>query len=238
MKQFKKDDKVIVRNNEDEPYKIGTFVEYADLSNCPDDVPMVIFDGDEKPYMCFGITIPYSEDIKCRLDRLTPGQQWTLLTLIRENKDGKQFILMHGLPGSGKSTKAKILAGQQGQVFSTDDYFYLNEEQEYRFNASLLGRAHSWNQGRSLDAMNAGIPIVVIDNTNTTVREMRSYLDHIHFAKRLGYQVLIEEPDTEWQFDVDELFARGSHNVPQKHIQKMLDRYVKDVQVEDIMFEK
>jgi adenylate kinase family enzyme len=33
---------------------------------------------------------------------------------------------MRGLPGSGKSTKAKVLAGEQGVIFSTDDFFIVN----------------------------------------------------------------------------------------------------------------
>lgn len=147
----------------------------------------------------------------------------------------KQFILMRGLPGSGKSTKAKELAGEQGQVFSTDDFFCLNEEQKYKFDKQKLGQAHAWNQRRSLAAVEAGIPVIVIDNTNTTVREMKSYLSHIELAQRKGYEIRIEEPDTEWKFKANELFARGTHNVPQEHIQRMLDRYVKDVQLEDIL---
>jgi len=147
----------------------------------------------------------------------------------------KLFILMRGLPGSGKSTKAKELAGEQGQVFSTDDFFCLNEEQEYKFDKQKLGKAHTWNQRRSLAAVEANIPIIVIDNTNTTIREMRSYLPHIELAQRLGYEVRIEEPETWWQFDVYELDRKNTHDVPKEHIQKMLNRYVKDVTVEDIL---
>jgi adenylate kinase family enzyme len=147
----------------------------------------------------------------------------------------KQFILMRGLPGSGKSTKAKELAGEQGQVFSTDDFFCINEEQEYRFDGSQLGPAHQWNQRRSLEAVKKNIQIIVIDNTNTTLREMKSYLEHMRLAQKMGYELSIEEPDTEWQFKANELFVRGTHNVPQTHIEKMLNRYVKDVTVEDII---
>ncbi len=147
----------------------------------------------------------------------------------------KQFILMRGIPGSGKSTKAKKLAGALGQIFSTDDFFCLNKDQEYRFDGSKLGKAHQWNQRRSLEAIKADIPIVVIDNTHTTIREMRSYTPHIELAHRMGYEIRIEEADTDWAFDVDVLFIKGTHNVPKKHLQKMLDRYAKDVKLEDIL---
>ena len=208
------------------------------MDNCKDDIPNIQFDDSNAPTTCFGMTVPYTHSLAQRLDKLTPEEQWGLMWVTKDWDNGKKLILMRGLPGSGKSTKAKELAGKNGQVFSTDDYFCLNEKQEYRFNGSLLGKAHQWNQRRSLDAMHVGIPIVVIDNTHTTIREMRSYLDHMRLAKQLGYQVRIEEPDTEWKFRANELFARGTHGVPQKHIEKMLNRYVKDVQVEDVLFEK
>ena len=33
-----------------------------------------------------------------------------------------------------------------------------------------------------------------------------------------------------------ELLKKGTHNVPKKNLQRMLDRYVKDVKVEDVVF--
>ena len=33
---------------------------------------------------------------------------------------------MRGLPGSGKSTKAKKIAGEHGVIYSTDDFFMVN----------------------------------------------------------------------------------------------------------------
>jgi len=150
----------------------------------------------------------------------------------------KHFYILRGLPGSGKSTKAKNLAGELGQVFSADDYFCINEEGEYRFDGDQLGLAHQWNQRRSLEAIKANIPIVVIDNTNTTLREIKSYIPHIKLAQKMGYEVSIQEPDTEWAMDVEELFKRGTHNVPEEHLKKMLNRYVKGVTVEDILVSK
>jgi len=234
---YKANDRVITKGNDDQQFNTGRFLHYdKELLNCNDDIPVVMFDGATEPMMCFGMTVPYSDEMSGRLQALTPAQQYMLLWTIHDWNNGKELILMRGLPGSGKSTKAKSLAGDFGQVFSTDDYFCLNEENEYRFDATLLHKAHKWNQRRSLAAMTANIPIVVIDNTNTTVRELRSHLPHIELARQLGYTVRIEESDTEWRFRANELFARGSHNVPQAHIEKMLNRYAKDVQVEDIIF--
>lgn len=234
MIKYKKGDRVICRSNEEEPYKIGTFIEYNNILNSPDDIPMVQFDIDKKIYTVLGITIPYSEEMLKRLDKLTASQQWELLTLIRESKSGKIFYLMHGLPGSGKSTKARELAGTQGQVFSTDDYFMF--EGKYVWNRNNIGKAHLWNQRRSLEAIKAGIPIVVIDNTNTTIKELRSYIPHIKECMLRGYQVIIVEPDTVWAMDIEELLKKNTHNVPKEAIEKMKARYASNVQVEDVMF--
>jgi predicted kinase len=231
--RYKEGTKLIIRSNEDEPYQIGEVVGYSDMPS-PDDIPVVDVDGFK--LVVFGIHLPYNAALVERLDKLTPNQQWELLWTIRDNDCGRKLILMRGLPGSGKSTLAKELAGQFGQVFSTDDFFCLNEDDEYRFDGSKLGPAHDWNQRRSLAALHERLPIIVIDNTNTTVRELLSYLPHIKLARELHYTVSIREPETDWRFKPNDLFARGSHNVPQAHIEKMLKRYAKDIKMEDILF--
>lgn len=230
---FKQDDKVIVCSNDGDGAHVGKFIEInTKLQGC--DVPDVLFeDGSVKT--CFGHVLPYSEELLSRLLKLRGGQQFELLTAIKEWNGGKQFIIMRGLPGSGKSTKAKKLAGRFGQVFSADDCF-MDREGNYNFNRNKLGYAHKWNQKRALISFDAKIPIIIIDNTNTTLREMRAYLPHIEQAKLRGYQVRIEEPDTHWRFDVGELHKRGTHNVPLTSIQTMLNRYVKDVALEDVLF--
>jgi adenylate kinase family enzyme len=38
---------------------------------------------------------------------------------------------MRGLPGSGKSTKAKKIAGEHGVIYSTDDFFMVNGQYVY-----------------------------------------------------------------------------------------------------------
>jgi NEDD4-binding protein 2 len=230
--KFSKHDKVIVSGNNGE-FQIGEFVKYADLDNCTSPIPQVLIDG--KELMCFGHVIPYSDEMTERLDKFSPDDQFLLLTYLKDWGNGKKLILMRGLPGSGKSTKAKQLVGN-GQIFSTDDYWCMNEKGEYRFNIHKIGEAHKWNQRRSLAAMKAGVPIVVIDNTNTTIKELRSYTKHISLAAQLGYTVSIEEPETAWRFDLEELLKKGTHNVPKKTVQAMLDRYVRDVKVEDVVF--
>ena len=43
---------------------------------------------------------------------------------------------MRGLPGSGKSTKAKKIAGDVGVIFSTDDFFMVDGQ--YKFDPKMI----------------------------------------------------------------------------------------------------
>ena len=84
------------------------------------------------------------------------------------------LTIMRGVPGSGKSTKAKALGGF---VLSTDDFFMTAEDNpKYLFNPKQLGAAHAWNQNRARDAMTAGIEHVIVDNTNRRVMEFERYM--------------------------------------------------------------
>lgn len=58
---------------------------------------------------------------------------------------------MRGVPGSGKSTKAKKLAGSSGLVFSTDDFFMVKGE--YVYNQKMIGEYHDRNFQRTFQAM-------------------------------------------------------------------------------------
>lgn len=52
----------------------------------------------------------------------------------------KRLIIMRGISGSGKSTLAKELAGKNGLIFSTDEFFMNNGE--YVFDVAKLHWAH------------------------------------------------------------------------------------------------
>ena len=58
---------------------------------------------------------------------------------------------MRGLPGSGKSTKAKKIAGKFGIVYPTDDFFMVNGE--YNFDSYMIGEYHEKNFKRTVEAM-------------------------------------------------------------------------------------
>ena len=50
------------------------------------------------------------------------------------------LVLMRGLPGSGKSTKANKIAGEKGIVYSTDDFFMVDGK--YVYDVKMIGEYH------------------------------------------------------------------------------------------------
>jgi predicted kinase len=137
----------------------------------------------------------------------------------------KKLTIMRGLPGSGKSTLAKTLANG-APIFSTDDLFMVDGE--YVFQPSMLAVNHTANQRRAEDALRAGTPHVVVDNTNTQAWEAREY---VRLAVAHGYTVEFVEPTTAWAKDPVECAQRCAHGVPEAAIVGMLARWEKDLTV-------
>ena len=157
---------------------------------------------------------------------------------IRRIKTGDIMSILfvcRGAPGSGKSTLAKkiyngyIKNGFTAIICSTDDFFMVDGE--YKFDFTKLGHNHKQNFLKANDAIINNIKAVIIDNTNTTTKEVKPYVE---VAIEADYIVTFIEPETEWAFDLDELVKRNTHNVPRESIQKMLDRWEET----DIMVEK
>jgi len=139
------------------------------------------------------------------------------------------LALLRGLPGSGKSTLAKslILSAKLGISLSTDNFFI--KKGVYTFRPELLSQAHESNQKNAREAVRDKVRFVIIDNTNTVAWEMRPYIE---LALNNGYKVHIIEPDTPWKFKPKLLASKNSHNVPRQTIEKMLDRYEKNISLE------
>lgn len=82
------------------------------------------------------------------------------------------LYLVRGLPGSGKSTFAKQLAGRDKAHIEADMYF--EGPNGYKFDASLLGEAHRQCQNRAELYIRNGMDVVV-SNTSTTETEVSPY---------------------------------------------------------------
>jgi NEDD4-binding protein 2 len=142
----------------------------------------------------------------------------------------KKMIIMRGLPGSGKSTKAREL-GVGGIVLGSDDFWGPN----YDFDKLKIGEAHRWNQNRVLEALEQGITPIVVDNTNVSFYEFRPYVE---MAQKYKYDVEYVESDSSWKFNTEELAQRNQHNVPLDIIQQMLNRWDYNPTNEDVLKSK
>jgi predicted kinase len=123
------------------------------------------------------------------------------------------MILVRGLPGSGKSTKAREIMDYRTHAVAwceADHYFITNGK--YSYDQSRVSIAHRWCQKKAEDGMLQGHDIIV-SNTFTTYAEMIPYFI---LAKDYGYRVEIIKCIGEFP---------NIHGVPDDVIQRMKDRW-------------
>jgi predicted kinase len=125
----------------------------------------------------------------------------------------QNLILLRGLPGSGKSTVAKLFGDSPCHYEA--DMFFIDERNVYRFEPTKLKDAHNWCRHKTMEAMKAGHPTVIVSNTFTQEWEMEVYYV---LAEELGYQVhslIVENRHN----------GVNVHNVPEEKLQAMKDRF-------------
>lgn len=124
-------------------------------------------------------------------------------------------ILMRGVSGSGKSTFV-FNNFPTATVCSADKFFM--KDGVYKFDPTKLGNAHAWCSNQFNQALKRGDEIVVVDNTNTKLWEMKNYLEE---AARFGYEVKV----VRLVVDPKIAAARNLHGVPADKVQQMQDRF-------------
>nr|VFJ51952.1 MAG: AAA domain-containing protein [Candidatus Kentron sp. DK] len=163
--------------------------------------------------------------------------------------------LMRGLPSCGKSYTAKRLAGAQGVVCETDDYFYTqvgDDPARYDYRNDLLPDARAWNYGKYQQALSAGITPIIVDRGNSLSLESQRYA---RLAADNGYRVMLAEPESPWWQEIRVLLkyrrytlpvlwrwadklaemSRRGHRVPVATIRRRMERWKHDLSVEDIL---
>lgn len=149
------------------------------------------------------------------------------VTVTRPNQT---LIVLRGIPGSGKSTKAKELVGE-GAIHSTDDL--IESQGDYRKffsdmissgNFGPLSEMHRNNHLNAVNSMKSGVTPVIIDNTNIRPSEAKNYVES---ALKLGYSddnIKFVEIGTGGLL-AEQLAERNTHGVPLDKIKSMIQAY-------------
>jgi predicted kinase len=150
---------------------------------------------------------------------------------IEITKPNQELIIMRGLPGSSKSTQAKLLVGENGSIHSTDtviesfgdysEHFKLMKETN---DWSKHGKMHKLNLSNAIESMKEGKTPVVIDNTNLRLSESRPYIEA---ALEMGFNqnnIKIVDIGTGGK-TLQELADRNTHNVDLETITRMNEIY-------------
>jgi predicted kinase len=133
----------------------------------------------------------------------------------------KKVIILAGIPGSGKSTYIKkymddipddIIDDMTYIVVSADHYFMQNGV--YSFRGQDLGKAHTQCSTKFHEALDTGIELIFVDNTNIHHKHRKQYIDD---AIEAGYHVEIHAIPC----DPETAATRNVHGVPLHACQRM-----------------
>ena len=126
------------------------------------------------------------------------------------------LILLRGLPGSGKTTLAKLLSENNTYpIFSVDDYFTDEQSGEYIFNFQNNHLAYKQCEALTHDAMQQAISKILVHNTFTMDWEMEPYFK---LAAKFNYHLFI--------VTVENYHGHQNvHEVSDEQLQKMAEKY-------------
>lgn len=114
-----------------------------------------------------------------------------------------QLLIVRGLPGSGKTTFAKMLAHKARWVHREADQ-YFEKDGIYRYEPEKIREAHDWCVSETRDLLEQGKKVIV-SNTFVKIWEIKRYID-------LGFGFFIVEKKGDW---------RNIHGIPDEKIQFM-----------------
>ncbi len=171
------------------------------------------------------------------------------------NSPGKIVYLMRGLPATGKSHTAKKLAGENGVICETDEYFHTevgDEPTRFDYDESLMPTAQAWNFKRFERFVASGTTPIVVDRGNSLSMETQRYA---RYAVDHGYRVELKEPDSEWWQEIRVLlkyksltgpvldqwaqelarYSSSIHRVPPETIRRRMEKWIHGLTVEDVL---
>lgn len=125
-----------------------------------------------------------------------------------------KLILIRGVPGAGKSTKAKeLMYGNELWARHIEaDHYFVRPDGVYDWNPKFIKNAHEWCQSQAEDAMKAKC-MVIVANTFVAKSTMEPYIE---MAKRHGYSVEIIVMNGGY---------KSIHNVPDDTVARMQQQF-------------
>ena len=180
-----------------------------------------------------------------------PAQQLSAL-------NSRQVILMRGLPGCGKTTTARKLAGDRGVVCEFDDYFYSqvgDDPKQYNWDDRLVDNAQRWNLEQFIHAVDSDAGPVIVDNCNGANPVTRQY---VTFAIARRCRIAFCEPDSPQWSQIKPLLAdkranhhalvewahklanmsKNTHRVGFSLILSRIERWQNDVTIQDVLMSR
>lgn len=122
----------------------------------------------------------------------------------------KTVTIIRGLPGSGKSTFAKLIADE---VFEADQFFY--ENGEYKYDVSKIGEAHEDCFQKFKKAIENGCEKIAVANTFTREWEFKKYKE---LAEENNYRVFVIIMENRHD-------GKNIYGIPEDKIEIMRDRF-------------
>jgi len=126
----------------------------------------------------------------------------------------KALLCIGGLPGSGKTTLATLLA-ENGHLYAADDYFM--RDGVYQFDPDELPAAHMHCQIRVRNACEGGAERVIVHNTFSNRWEAEPYRA---IAEEYGYAFFVVTLGDS-AIPLEDLASRNSHQVPLDRLEAM-----------------
>lgn len=98
----------------------------------------------------------------------------------------KNFYVIRGTSGSGKSTFATRLAGLLSAPNLEADMLLYDENGVYNWTREDVSRAHFETYRKVKDLMEKGTPDIILSDTSARPKDLKKYLD---LAKENGYLI-------------------------------------------------